>query len=917
MEQHPPPNWYQRKVQLYDNHFLKLEDEENILLGTFCLDGLRTNYLLSQEENDQDALYLKLYEFNEKQKRFKKEKYIFGEVLVSVAYSRYSKNYGVEDIIWKGNLSTKHFVEKTKLEFNFESLDKLGKVRFGVDFTKHTVHICVYLTPTAISPLENVIDEDGVNQQKHSGLKDSLKWVIQYFYPLKDELVQFDTDRPKKKSVEELYKFVQEHSKDHLKDMDDFVLAKYQASNLLPTLRNYQAKAIHWMVCQEKFDHSIGNEEGMHPHWQDVTFVNGEHAYLNVYSGKLVKEFPKPTLFPRGGILADEMGLGKTVEVLALHFNNPRPEQQKLQDKLNDQRKRSLSHDHDYLPLKMLKTGGINDMPVLYVPPSGSTHQASNQKKAKSTAYKNDYQQYIDGTFNPTLCCICSQAVKDERVQCNKCPNIFHLGCSGYGETALEDYDCPHCSMKEMVQSHCTLIVCPDTLQQQWYNEIKMHVKKDTIKYMVYEGVKIHKFLPPKVLAEYDIIITSFNTLRQDFNYVKADDACRRLRHRKRYAVLPCPLLAINFWRMAIDEAQMVEADNTKLAEMCLRISAVHRWCVTGTPFKRGMEDIYGLLLFLGVKPYSDKLWWHRALLDHHQSGDHLPLFDTLAKITWRSCKDDVIDQIRIPKQTEYTTWLQLSAIERHYYQKEFDYQLKQKDDALKFIPNRSVKISDLAKNELNKFLWPLLQLRQASVHPGVVTNGSVNFEKKCVSMDKVLLKLIESNKLECEEAHRKLICALNGLAGIAILKRDHEEAARLYQDAIKSWNRTELKTDSLQKLHTLHNLMDLQETNKLSEETCQGVQWSKLLEEKNVIRNEYMANVNNKMANTNHNFKEYQGELLDAENKLEELGIDWWLEVLDTGEQHEQVKNSFHAKILDEIESVTGHCHIQLSGRY
>ena len=50
---------------------------------------------------------------------------------------------------------------------------------------------------------------------------------------------------------------------------------------------------------------------------------------------------------------------------------------------------------------------------------------------------------------------------------------------------------------------------------------------------------------------------------------------------------------------MAIDEAQMVEANNTKLAEMCLRISAVHRWCVTGTPFKRGMEGQWFNLLQL------------------------------------------------------------------------------------------------------------------------------------------------------------------------------------------------------------------------------------------------------------------------------------------------------------------------------
>ena len=251
------PWQYRRKVKLYDNKLLKLEDEGNILLGTIRLDELKTNYLLSHEENDQDTLFLKLYEFDKNWPRFENEEYVFGEISVAIAYSRFSKNYAEEDIIWKGDLSTKHFVEKVKLEMNLESLDKQDKVKFGIDLTKHAVHICVYLTPTAFSPLENVIDEDGVNQQKHSGLRDSLKWIIQNFHELKDELVQFDTDdRPKKKSVEELYKFVQEHSKDHLKGLDDFVLTKYQACNLLPTLRNYQAKAIHWMVCQEKFDHS-------------------------------------------------------------------------------------------------------------------------------------------------------------------------------------------------------------------------------------------------------------------------------------------------------------------------------------------------------------------------------------------------------------------------------------------------------------------------------------------------------------------------------------------------------------------------------------------------------------------------------------------------------------------------------------
>ena len=205
------------------------------------------------------------------------------------------------------------------------------------------------------------------------------------------------------------------------------------------------------------------------------------------------------------------------------------------------------------------------------------------------------------------------------------------------------------------------------------------------------------------------------------------------------------------------------------------------------------------MLLFLGVKPYNNKIWWNRALLDYHHHSNSQPLFNILAQLVWRSAKVDVIDQIRIPKQTEYTTWLHLSAIERHYYQREFDHQSKQKDDLMKTFPDKSVKMSDLSKQALNSFLYPLLQLRQACIHPGVVTNGYINFEKKCISMDQVMAKLIESNTVECEDAHRKLICALNGLAGVYILKKEFEQAATFYQEVLKLWKDTDLNTDSLQ----------------------------------------------------------------------------------------------------------------------
>lgn len=62
--------------------------------------------------------------------------------------------------------------------------------------------------------------------------------------------------------------------------------------------------------------------------------------------------------------------------------------------------------------------------------------------------------------------------------------------------------------------------------------------------------------------------------------------------------IIPTPLTRLRWWRVCLDEAQMVEGSGPATA-MAGRLQAVHRWAVTGTPMSQDARDLLGLLRFL------------------------------------------------------------------------------------------------------------------------------------------------------------------------------------------------------------------------------------------------------------------------------------------------------------------------------
>lgn len=508
--------------------------------------------------------------------------------------------------------------------------------------------------------------------------------------------------------------------------------------------------------------------------------------------------------------------------------------------------------------------------------------------------------------------CICGelgQMDQKARVQCLNCHLWQHAKCVNYEEknVKIKPFYCPHCLVAmEPVSTRATLIISPSSICHQWVDEINRHVSSSSLRVLVYQGVKKDGFLQPHFLAEQDIVIITYDVLRSELNYVDIphsnSENGRRLRNQKRYMAIPSPLVAVEWWRICLDEAQMVECPTVKAAEMAQRLSGINRWCISGTPVQRGLEDLFGLVVFLGIEPYCVRHWWVRLLYRPYCKKKPQHLYSFIAKILWRSAKKDVIDQIQIPPQTEEIHWLHFSPVERHFYHRQHEVCCQDAVVKLRKIADWALKLSSLDRRTVTSILYPLLRLRQACCHPQAVRGEFLPLQKSTMTMEELLVSLQKKCRTECEEAHRQLVCALNGLAGIHIIKDEFVLAAELYREVLRSSeeHKEKLKTDSLQKLHATHNLMELLAAKHPG--IPPTLRDSKLEEEAKNLREHYMSKCNTEVSEAQHALQPVQQTLRELQRKFHS-NSPWWLNVLQRAIEF-SLEEELLQRVRNEINS-------------
>ena len=123
-----------------------------------------------------------------------------------------------------------------------------------------------------------------------------------------------------------------------------------------------------------------------------------------------------------------------------------------------------------------------------------------------------------------------------------------------------------------------------------------------------------------------------------------------------RAAVLPATPLTENEiltgcrFRVCIDEAQMIESGVSNAAIVARMIPRVNAWCITGTPVRRNVNDLLGLLIFLRCEPYASTKHVWSSLISAYKF-DFRRLFGSLAL---RHSKQSVRDELKLPAQRRY-----------------------------------------------------------------------------------------------------------------------------------------------------------------------------------------------------------------------------------------------------------------------
>ncbi|KAM6127631.1 LOW QUALITY PROTEIN: helicase-like transcription factor [Phoenicopterus ruber ruber] len=349
----------------------------------------------------------------------------------------------------------------------------------------------------------------------------------------------------------------------------------------------HQKQALAWMVSRE-------NSNDLPPFWEERS-----NFYYNILTNFADKERPKNVL---GGILADDMGLGKTLTTIALILTNfqdgkPLPVEKITSDKFYEE---SGTNSMNNVGRRLCKDSsnemepGVSNVKKFETTSLKYSSCLPKRDKAKKPRYSGssdvgESEEWLPQQTETTSCVV----QEDTGFASVLLPSSTSLKrqTKRKGTASIQSVQKKYSDDGP----RATLIVCPLSVLSNWIDQFEQHIHQDFhVNIYVYYGSDRSK--DPSILSEQDIVLTTYNILATDYGI--RDDS---------------PLHKVKWLRIVLDEGHTIRNPNAQQTKAALNLGH-RRWVLTGTPIQNSVKDLWSLISFLKLKPFTDREWWHRTI---------------------------------------------------------------------------------------------------------------------------------------------------------------------------------------------------------------------------------------------------------------------------------------------------------------
>ena len=230
-----------------------------------------------------------------------------------------------------------------------------------------------------------------------------------------------------------------------------------------------------------------------------------------------------------------------------------------------------------------------------------------------------------------------------------------------------------------------SVIVTPTSLIYNWKSEFEKFAPNLNIK--IIHGNKEERIFTKEYIKEYDVLLTTYGTLRNDYNLYED----------------------INFDYCIIDEAQNIKNSLSQSSEVVKKLNAKVKFALTGTPIENNLMELWSLFDYIMPGYLYSKKKFQDKFIKNEKGIIELKKY--IKPFILRRLKNDVMSEL--PDKIEKRYVVEMTKEQKKVYKTYID-----------DIKNK-MKEKDIIKDKITIFSY-LTKLRQLALDPGILVDGYI-----------------------------------------------------------------------------------------------------------------------------------------------------------------------------------------------